>query len=77
MTTKFLIGVSIYSVLTLIVLGICGIWPLLILGAIGGVLLYISVTKDMTKDEIIECMGGNWMENNFKFPLFKDLTKDE
>jgi hypothetical protein len=73
-----LTGVLIYSVLTIIVLGICGIWPLLILGAIDGVLLHILVTKDMTKDEIIECMGGNWLEQKFpNNPLFKDLTKDE
>ncbi len=78
MTTKFLTGVSIYSVLTLIILGLCGIWPLLILGAIGGVLLHISVTKDMTKEEITEAMGANYLEKNFpNNPLCKGLTKDE
>ena len=78
MKTKFLLGVSIYSVLTLIILGICGIWPLLILGAISGVLLHVTVTKYMTKDEIIEAMGANYLEKNFpKNPLYKDLTKDE
>jgi hypothetical protein len=78
MTTKFLTGVLIYSVLTIIVLGICGIWPLLILGAIDGVLLHILVTKDMTKEEITEAMGANWLEKKFSSnPLFKDLTKDE
>lgn len=78
MTTKILTGVSIYSVLTLIILGICGIWPLLILGAICGVLLHTTVTKDMTKEEITEAMGANWLEQKFpNNPLFKDLTKDE
>ena len=78
MTTKILTGVSIYSVLTLIILGICGIWPLLILGAISGVLLHVTVTKDMTKEEITEAMGANWLEQKFSNnPLFKDLTKDK
>ena len=78
MATKILTGVSIYSVLTLIILGICGIWPLLILGAIGGVLLHVSTTKDMTKEEITEAMGANWLEQKFSNnPLFKDISKDE
>lgn len=74
---KFFIGFGIYFNLFVIVLGICGIYPLILVGIILAYILHITVTDKMTKDEIIECMGGNWMESNFKFPLFKDLTKDE
>lgn len=32
----------------------------------------------MTKEEITEAMGANWLEKKFSNnPLFKDLTKDE
>lgn len=75
---KVIIGISIYIVLSWIILGICGIWPLLILGAIGGIILHETATKNMTKEEITEAMGANWLEQNFpNNPLFKDLTKDE
>ena len=72
-----LIGIGIYITFTLIILGLCGVWPLLIPGFILWFLLYF-ITKDKSEQYIYNCLGIYWLQNKFKDnPFFKNITMDE
>ena len=69
---KFFIGFSIYFTIMIMMLGICGIYPLIFIGAILAYFLHIKFTNKMTESEILECIGAYWLEKKFpNNPLFK------
>lgn len=75
---KIITGICIYFTMTCVVLGICGIWPLGIIGFITGIILYYTVFKIKSSYYILDCMGAYYLEKKFpNNPIFKNITKSE
>ena len=69
---KFLIGFGIHFTIFTILLGICGIYPLIFIGGIFAYFLHVKFTNKMSETEILECVGAYWLEKKFpNNPLFK------
>ncbi len=70
---KVFIGINIYFTTLCVVLGVCGAWPLLIIGTITGSILYYKVIRIKSDYYILDCMGVYYLEKLFpNNPLCKN-----